>query len=166
MNKETILQLNVIPEGQQAWLTYDQYQQLKTIFESLPLPVDETGISHNRYFTLSDLLTNIAQLSVPMNEAALHLNAFTLIRRGYAIEEITAAEYAQLVDLMAHTDQADIDDMALYETGPHRDLYTFLTRKLGLSVKPGRGPVWHRAKALLDHHQASLAEKHQPQKST
>lgn len=153
MNKETILQLNVIPEGKEAWLSYDQYHELKRAFEAVELPSSEVDIQGEAYFKLYDFLTNVAQLSVPMNEAALHFNAFALIRRGYKIEEITEEEYEQLSQLMINADQTDIEDMSLYDFGGHRDLYNFMTSKVGLSVKPGRGPVWHRAKDLLDHYE-------------
>lgn len=93
MNKKTVLQLNVIPEGKVAWLSYEQYQDLKRLFEAVELPSIETGIQDQAYFKLYDFLTKVAQLTVPRNEFALHFNAFALLRRGYAIEEITAAEY-------------------------------------------------------------------------
>jgi len=153
MNKETVVQLNVIPEGKEAWLSYDQYQELKRGFEAVELPSTETGIQDKAYFKLYDFLTEVAQLSVPKNELALHFNAFVLIRRGYVIEEITPEEYEQLSKLMIDVDPADIEDMALYDFGGHRELYNFLTRKMGLSVRPGRGPVWHRAKDLLNHYE-------------
>ena len=60
MNKKTLLQLNVIPEGKEAWLSYDQYQELKTIFEKIALPSDETSIQDQSYFKLYDFLTNVA----------------------------------------------------------------------------------------------------------
>ena len=153
MNKDTILHLNVLPEGKEAWLSYDQYQELKQVFEAVELPSDEGDIQSEAYLKLYDFLTNVAHLSVPMKEEAIHFNAFALIRRGYKIEEITDEEYEQLLELMATADQANIDDMSLYDFGRHRDLYNFLTHKMGLSVRAGRGPVWHRAKDLLNHYQ-------------
>ncbi len=153
MNKKTILQLNVLPEGKEAWLSYDQYQELKRVFEAVGLPSNEISIQDKAYFKLYNFLTDVAQLSVPMNEAALHFNAFALIRRGYEIEEIMPEDYEQLAKLTANTDPADIEDMVLHDFGGHRDLYNFLTSKMGLSVKPGRGPVWHRAKDLLNHYE-------------
>jgi len=88
-----------------------------------------------------------------MNEAALHFNAFALIRRGYKVEEITAEEYEQLSTLLADVEQADIDDIELNDFGGHRDLYQMLTSKMGLSVKQGRGPVWHRARDLVERYE-------------
>jgi len=41
MNKDEILRLNVIPEGQAAWLSYDQYQALKRLFEGVKLPASD-----------------------------------------------------------------------------------------------------------------------------
>jgi hypothetical protein len=153
MNKEEILQFNVIPEGKEAWLSYDHYQELKQIFEKVKLPANDKGIMDKAYFQLYDFLTNTAKLQVPKNEFALHFNAFALIRRGSKIEEITDEEYNQLLQLLAEVDQADIADMALAEFGGHRNLYSYLTKKMGLSVKQGRGPVWHRAKALVDKYE-------------
>lgn len=158
MNKEEILQLNVIPEGQEAWLSYDQYQKLKRLFERVKLPSTDQAIMDKSYFPLYDFLTKTAQLPVPRNELAIHFNAFALIRRGYNIEEITAEEYQQLVQFMAEVDPADREDMALYEFGGHRNLYNYLTKQMGLSVEQGRGPVWHRAKALVDKYEIT----HQP----
>jgi len=88
-----------------------------------------------------------------LNESAIHFNAFVLIRRGYQIEEITVEEYNQLLRLRDGVAEAHIDDMALYEFGGHRDLYNYLTNRMGLSVQKGRGLVWHRAKALIDKHE-------------
>ena len=153
MNKETVLQLNVVPEGKEAWLSYDQYQELKAIFQDINLPSSQTTIDDKSYFKLYDFLTTIAQLPVQANEYALHFNAFALIRRGYKIEEITTREYEQLSALMMEVSQADIDDMELDDFGGHRALYRFLTNTIGLSVKQGRGPVWHRAKDLLDQYE-------------
>lgn len=153
MNKETILELNVIPEGKDACLSYDQYQALKRLFEAIDIPSNETAIQDEGYAKLYDFLTEVAQLPVPRQEAALHFNAFALLRRGYKIEEITRAEYEALSKLRVGVQQAGIDDMDLYEFGGHRDLYDFLTKTMGLSVIPGRGPVWHRAKDLLDQYE-------------
>ena len=50
---------------------------------------------------------------------------------------------------MVGLEQPGIDDTDLYETGGHRDLYNYLTKGMGLSVQPGRGPAWHRAQALI-----------------
>jgi hypothetical protein len=153
MNKEEILQLNVIPDGKEAWLSYDQYQDLKRIFERVKLPSNDTAIMDSQYVQLHDFLTRTAKLQLPLNEITLHFNAFALIRRGYKIEEITSEEYEQLLQLMADVDPADLADLELYEVGGHRNLYTYLTKSMGLSVETGRGPVWHRAKALVDRYE-------------
>ncbi len=150
MNREDILKLNVIPDGKEAWLSHDHYQELKTLFEMVNTPSNDKNIVDSQYFQLHHFLTSIAKLHVPLNEFAIHFNAFALIRRGYQIEDITTEEYDQLLDLMDGIEQAHIDDMALYEFGGHRDLYNFLTKRMGLSVQKGRGPVWHRAKSLID----------------
>lgn len=150
MNREEILKLNVIPDGKEAWLSYERYNELKALFEMVGVPSNDKNINDTHYIQLHHFLTNIAKLSVPLNEFAVHFNAFALIRRGYQIEEITEEEYNQLLSLINGIEEAHIDDMALYEFGGHRDLYNFLTKRMGLLVKKGRGPVWHRAKALVD----------------
>ena len=155
MNRETLHRLNVIPEGKAAWLNYEEYQTLKAIFEGISLPDNDTRITDPTYFQLYDFLTNVAKLPVPPTEIALHFNAFTLIRRGYNVEEITAAEYEHLSALLAEVAPAEIDDLELHEVGGHRALYHYLTRIMGLSVKPGRGPVWHRATDLVTHYERS-----------
>ncbi|MDM8520035.1 hypothetical protein QUF64_08310 [Anaerolineales bacterium HSG6] len=152
MNREDILKLNVIPDGKAAWLSYDRYQELKTLFEAVNAPLSDKDIVDTQYFQLHHFLINIAKLHVPLNECTIHFNAFSLIRRGYHIEEITANEYGQLLLMMDGVQEAHSDDMALYEFGGHRDLYNYLTKRMGLSVQQGRGPVWHRAKALINNH--------------
>jgi len=156
MNRENILKLNVIPDGKEAWLSYDRYQELKTLFEAVNAPSTDKDVVDSQYFQLHHFLTNIAKLYVPLNEFAIHFNAFALIRRGYQIEEITAEEYDQLLRLIDGVEEAHIDDMVLYEFGGHRDLYNYLANRMGLSVQKGRGPVWQRAKALINKH----AEQH------
>ncbi|MEM7029765.1 MAG: hypothetical protein AAF629_09380 [Chloroflexota bacterium] len=153
MNKEEILQLNVIPDGQEAWLNYDQVEDLKEIFDQVEIPSGDTHQINDGYLQLFDFLTNIADISVPLNEAAIHFNAFALIRRGYKVEDITSEEYQHLLRLMTDADQTHIDDMDLYVSGSHRDLYTYLTQNMGLPVKAGRGPVWHRTKALIEKYE-------------
>jgi len=74
---------------------------------------------------LYEFLTKTANLPVPRNEVAIHVNAFALIRRGYHIEDMTAEEYQQLLQLMEDADSADREDMALYEYGGHRNLYDY-----------------------------------------
>ncbi len=153
MNKKEILRLNAIPDGKDPWLSYDHYQKLKQIFESVKLPSNNKIIIDRQYFQLYGFLTNTAKLQVPMNQFAVHFNAFALIRRGYKIEEITYEEYNQLLQLMDALNPADIEDMELHEFGGHRNLYNYLTKKMGFSVKKGRGPVWHRAKSLIDKYE-------------
>lgn len=155
MNKAEILQLNVIPDGKLAWLSYDHHLELKRLFESVALPGSNEAITANpAYLALYNFLTETAGLELPKSEAAIHFNAFALIRRGYEVEPITAEEYSHLVRLMEGLEQPAIDDIDLHDTGGHRDLYTFLTRGMGLSVQPGRGPAWHRAKTLIDKYAA------------
>jgi len=154
MNTDTFLQLNVVPEGKKAWLSYDQYQELKRLFEAVSPFSQEMDVSA---FRLHEFLTNVAGLDVTMNVEAVHFNAFVLIRRGYKREEITEKEYQDLLRLLNDLEQPDPDDMDLHEMGGHRGLYNYLTTQLGISVQPGRGPVWHRAKRLVEaYHSHSL----------
>ncbi|MEM7031533.1 MAG: hypothetical protein AAF629_18370 [Chloroflexota bacterium] len=69
------------------------------------------------------------------------------------IEYITPEEYHHLSYLLKNAVEAELDDYDLQEFGNHRDLYTYLTQTMGLSVQAGRGPVWHRAKALIEKHE-------------
>lgn len=147
MNAETLLQLNVVPEGKTAWLSYDQYQELKRLFEAVaPFSQEMDAVA----FRLHAFLTNVARLDVPMNVETLHFNAFVLLRRGYKAEEITEKEHLALLQLMDGLEQPDPDDMDLHEMGGHRALFNYLTKEMGLSVQPGRGPVWYRAKRLVE----------------
>jgi hypothetical protein len=94
-------------------------------------------------------LNEVAQVTVPFDPVAIHFNAFVLIRRGYAIEEISRQEYESLKRLMDGIEQPDEEDVTLHESGSHRALYEFLRRAMGLSVRAGRGPAWHRADRLM-----------------
>ena len=145
--------LNALPEGQAPWLSYDHYLTLKALFEAAPLPSDEEPIPENSYLDLHRFLTQVAGLPLPLDEKAIHFNAFALIRRGYNVEAITEKEYEQLCRLMRELEEPDPDDLDLYESGGHRALYDYLTKAMGLSVQPGRGPAWHRAKALIEQYE-------------
>lgn len=134
-----------IPEGKPAWLSYDQYQRLKKLFEAAS-PADFAALHH--------FLVKVVKVYLPKDYEVVHFNGFVLIRRGYKIEEITSQEYTDLLLLLADTAPADLDDLDLYETGQHRALYNYLTQKMGLSVIAGRGPVWYRANQLVQAHQA------------
>lgn len=151
MNKQELLKLNVVPEGKEPWLDYEAYLKLGQLFEAIN-PPDQNFIDSN-YATLYHFLVTVAGLELPLETASIHFNAFTLLRRGYKVEEITEREYKDLVRLMADLEQPDKNDMALYETGGHRDLYTYLTRMMGLFVQPGRGPAWYRAQALIESYE-------------
>ena len=159
MNKSQVLNLNVIPEGKTPWLSYDHYLELKRLFEMAPPPSSEENTQERSYLALYRFLTDVAELTLPLNEAAIHFNAFALIRRGYQVEPITLDEYHRLRTLMNGLEEPEIDDLDLYDSGGHRALYTYLTIGLGLSVEPGRGPVWHRAVALVQNFEA---ETHAP----
>lgn len=147
-NKRELLKLNVIPEGKEAWLNYQDYFRLERLFEAVGEPTP--GPLDDNYTELHRFLTAKAGLNLSTDKAAIHFNAFTLLRRGYVVEEITAAEYTNLVRLLDGLEQPAKNDMDLYDFGGHRDLYTYLTRQMGLFVPPGRGPAWHRATALVE----------------
>ena len=146
--------LNYVPEGRAAWLNYAQHQKLRKLFETVPLPQPADHL-RMEYETLYTFLLEEAGLSqLPQHEPAVHYSAFVLMRRGYQAEEITDAEFHSLKELVAAAEQPDPDDMELHPVGHHRTLYTYLTKEMGLTVTPGRGPVWSRAKTLLDQHAA------------
>ena len=155
MNKQDILKLNVVPEGREPWLDYESYLKLGQLFDAVNPPDQETIDSN--YAVLYNFLVTVAGLELPMETTSIHFNAFTLLRRGYKVEEITETEYKNLIRLMDGLEQPDNSDMDLYDTGGHRDLYTYLTRMMGLFVEAGRGPVWYRAQALIERYQ--LREK-------
>ncbi len=153
MNTDTLLQQNLVPEGKKAWLTYAQYQELKRLFEAVSPFTPEMDVAA---FRLHHFLTQVAGLvDVPISLETLHFNAFVLLRRGYKPEEITYKEYTDLLRLFDGLEQPDPDDMDLHDMGGHRALYNYLTIQLGIYVEPGRGPVWFRAKRLLETHPAS-----------
>lgn len=154
MNKTELLQLNVIPEGKAAWLSYEQYLRLKQLFEAVSLPSLEDTADDLAYLALYHFLTEVAGLELPRNEASIHFNGFALLRRGYKGETITLDEYEQLRRLMIGLEQPSIDDFDLYEIGGHRTLYDYITREMGLTVQRGRGPAWHRAKVLVEKYEA------------
>ena len=154
MNKAELLQLNVIPDGKEAWLRHDDYLKLKRLFDGLPLPSTAETTASSQYVDLHRFLTEVAGLELPLNEAAIHFNAFALIRRGYQVEPITPQEYEHLLQLMDGLEQPDVDDNDLYDTGGHCELYDYLTRNMGLTVQAGRGPAWHRAAKLIEKYKA------------
>ncbi len=111
MNKQAVLQLNVILDGgKEAWLTYEQYLRLKQLFEALPLPDTTETTNEPRYRQLHQFLSTVAHLDLPLNEVAIHFNTFALIRRGYKVESITPAEYERLRNLMAGLEEPALDD--------------------------------------------------------
>lgn len=149
MNRQELLQLNAIPEGKPAWLSYDRYNELRRLFDALPLPSDQSAETEVTYARMHHFLNDVAQVTVPFDKATIHFNAFVLIRRGYNVEEISRQEYESLKRLMDGIEQPDEDDVTLHESGSHRALYEFLRHEMGLSVRAGRGPAWHRADHLM-----------------
>jgi hypothetical protein len=161
MIKEELLKLNAVPEGKSAWLSYDHHLELKRLFDALTASSQKGAAQTSKGLALARLhhfLSDVAKLTLAEDkadlEAAIQFNAFVLIRRGYKVEDITKSEYLALAQLMDGIEQPDPDDMTLHETGSHHAVYEFLVRKLGLSVQPGRGPAWHRAKRLLEAFEA------------
>ena len=144
--------LSCMPKGAPAWLTYDQYQILKSLYATLENPLTETGPLSLNYVSTHHFLSSVAKLDVPETTASIHFNAFALLRRGYKQEELTEAEYCKLHSLMERAEKPDIDDMDLHAEGTHRAIYNYLVRDLSLSVAKGRGPVWHRVKLLMVAH--------------
>ncbi len=156
INKQDFLKLNVVPEGKAPWLSYENYVKLGQLFDMIN-PPDQKVIDSN-YTALYNFLVVVAGLKLPMDTDSIHFNAFALLRRGYKVEDITEAEYLTLIRLMDGLEQPDKNDMDLYATGGHRDLYNYLSRQMGLPVEAGRGPVWYRAQALIEKHLISLQE--------
>jgi hypothetical protein len=150
MNKQDFLKPNVVPEGKEAWLSYEDYLALERLFEAVGVP--GPGKFGDTYTALYGFLVRTAGLTLPKDKAAIHFNAFTLLRRGYKIEEITEREYRELLRLMDGLEQPHKTDMELHDTGGHRDLYNYLTKTMGLPAQAGRGPVWYRAQALIEKH--------------
>ncbi len=93
MSKQTLMQLNVVPEGKLPWLDYGNYLRLQRLFDALPLPDEEAAENSFLYPELYWFLTDIAGLTLPFDEATIHYNAFVLLRRGYKPERsITAMD--------------------------------------------------------------------------
>ena len=158
-SKDALQKLNCIPEGMPAWLDYKAYRRLKALFEALDPPADSAGLNTEAYLRLHDFLLDAAGIKVPAAQDAVHYNAFVLLRRGYRNEELTENEFLALSTLMNGTEPADPDDMELYDFGNHRQLYEYLTKGLGVFVEAGRGPVWHRAQKLIEHHTSTQKEQ-------
>lgn len=150
MGQVTIRALNKVPEGKTAWLPYIRYQELRRLFNDVDLP--EFAALDEKYFRLHRFLCEVLGDDLPETKESIHQNAWTLLRRGYEIETITEDEYLRLKALFNACNETDNDDMELHPEGSHRALYNYLNHGLGLFIEAGRGPVWYRAKALLNHH--------------
>lgn len=159
MDKAALLELNRVPAGVPAWLDYKAFRTLQTLFEGLPAPSETDGLGEEGYLRLHDFLVEIAGLAVPETQASVHLNAFTLIRRGYRAEELTKAEFKGLQELLEGTEAPDPDDLERAEFGAQRALSAFLTAELNVYVEPGRGPVWQRANELVRQHELRRANR-------
>jgi hypothetical protein len=157
--KNDLLKWNRVPEGKPAWLTYSQYRELRHLFEATSAHSEDELHAGSALAKLQDFLLNVAKLNVPDDDQAIHFNAFVILRRGYRAEEITEQEYRGLAQLMEQAEQPDAHDMELHEIGTHRALYDYISQQLGLFVEPGRGPVWHRAKRLMEAYEKSKADQ-------
>ena len=151
--QQIVATLNRVPNGIAAWLTYDEYQVLRTLYAALENPHTETGPLSTNYVAMHSFLSYVAKLDVPETVPAIHFNAFAMLRRGYKQEELTEGEYGKLRRLLSEAERPDIDDMELHEEGTHRAIYNYLIRGLALSVARGRGPAWHRANKLVTAHE-------------
>ena len=148
----TLRMINHVPEGRAAWLSYRQHAQLKGLLDRAAKADGDDSV----LAALADFLQRIAKLSLPpeISDAEIQRTAFTLIRRGYEVEEMSPAEYGALRVLFDGLERPDSDDMALHPEGGHRRLYNHLVKHLGLDVDAGRGPVWRRAKDLIETYEA------------
>ncbi|OQY27048.1 MAG: hypothetical protein B6243_13445 [Anaerolineaceae bacterium 4572_5.2] len=113
MNKYVLKQLNVVPEGKEPWLSYNERSRLQHLFDAVPLSDEKKNVDNFAYLELYWFLTDIAGLNLPFDEA----------------------------------------------TGGHRALYDYLSKGLGLSVREGRGPAWHRANDLVKHYESERMSK-------
>ncbi len=67
MNKEEVLQLNVIPDGKEPWLSYDNYLELKKIFESVNVPSSNKDIVDSEYVQLDRFLRRVDYYNLSEN---------------------------------------------------------------------------------------------------
>jgi len=67
----------------------------------------------------------------------------------FRITDITDRQAADLLALMVDMEEPAPGDNHLYPTGPHRDLYNYLSRQMSLSVTAGRRAVWETGATLL-----------------
>ena len=71
-----------VPEGKEAWLSNDQYLELKRLFDQVsPFASEMDGEAFSLYDFFDEC--NVAKLNAPMTIDSIHFNAFVLIRRGY-----------------------------------------------------------------------------------
>jgi len=146
--KKIVEELNRVKDGP-AWLSYTHYRKLVASFEAVSVPDDEPMTPE--YLALHEFLVDVAKLTdLPSTKRHTHFNAWALMRRGYKPEELTETEYKGLKALFEIAQPADEDDLELHEEGTHRAIYAYLTKAIGLDVVAGRGPVWHRARKLIE----------------
>ncbi|HUF37561.1 MAG TPA: hypothetical protein VMN57_03475 [Anaerolineales bacterium] len=165
MDKEALLKLNRVPDGVPAWLDYKAFRKLQQLLEALAPPEETDGLGDEDYIRLHAFLADVAGIEVPETQEAVHLNAFVLLRRGYKAEETTEPEYGRLLELLEGTEEPDPDDLELHDFGAHRALYKYLSEGLGVYVEPGRGPVWRRARQLVEAHEQAKKDEPVPETS-
>ncbi len=86
MTQQELLQQNAVPEGKPAWLSHGQHNELRRLFEALPSPATQSAEAEIAYARMHHFLVEIAQVNVPDDKAAIHFNAFVLIRRGFRVD--------------------------------------------------------------------------------
>ena len=157
--QQVVTTLNRVPNGVSAWLTYDEFRVLRSLYARLENPLTETAPLSMNYVAMHEFLSRVAKLDIAETAASIHFNAFAMLRRGYKQEELTEAEYIKLRQLLEGAEEPDIDDMLLHDEGTHRAIYNYLTHGLAFSVAKGRGPAWHRAMRLVIAHEKRNANQ-------
>ena len=77
-------------------MSYSDYLELDALFQAVGMPLSDDESIRPVFANLHDFLAHTAKLAVPKSEAAIHFNAFVLLRRGYKVEELTGAEHQKL----------------------------------------------------------------------
>jgi len=132
-------------------IPYHRYREIAALFDQMKPP--DAAMMDVTYSRARDMVKASIGGDIPDDVRVIHQRVETLLQHGYAVEEVTPGEYAQLKALFDACVEADIDDTELHPEGSHRALYTYLTRGIGLFVEAARGATWHRAKVLIETHQ-------------
>jgi len=130
-----------VPDGRPAWVHYLDYCALRRTFESLTPESTSVAV---------ELVRKCADVDLPDDFNTVQFNLWTLLRRGYYVPELTAAQLDKLTHILSLTTSTDEDDdTPLASEGSHRTLYTFLTCELGERLPQTRGAVYAVASAYL-----------------